>query len=97
MVYEEEIRRGIAWLEAEYPGNIERIVIDDLDLASFERCPIGQIFGRQASKEMSCFDEHWSTEHGFQPSGPCTQEDFHELTEDWKTILRARKSVPESR
>lgn len=44
-MYEAEIARGMAWLDAERPGWRERLDRTRLDMSNPDRCPLGQEFG----------------------------------------------------
>jgi hypothetical protein len=63
----EAVNLGAAWLDANYPGWVEMMRLETLDLASSCDCILGQRFGDYcdfcaANPEMS---RQWRWEHGF--------------------------------
>lgn len=53
MTYEDRIEQGAAWLDETQPGWERRLDIGQLDLASCERCVLGQVFmDRAKATEM---------------------------------------------
>lgn len=103
-MYEDEIKRGMAWLEEIRPGSLATINLDRLDLSSPEDCPLGQIFAWDAVDSGSGYA--WATRmHSMlrnpRPDDCCgacrygfccpDANGFPALTEEWKEALQARE------
>jgi len=44
-MFEKQIARGMAWLDENFPGWVEKIVLENLNLGSSCDCVLGQTFG----------------------------------------------------
>lgn len=104
-MFEREIEKGIALLEAKRPGSLEKVQPERLDMASTLRCVLGQGLAEEAraSGYGTGFGLAYSTfpELGGTFSGPCPMdaygfscredEHFAILTEEWREALKARR------
>ncbi len=102
--YHEAASRGAALLDERNPGWWRRIDLDKLNVRSIHCCPLGQVYGRygpgiDALKLIRLSDRSLS---GFSigPVGdyedvvsPERQAKWAQLTEAWKSIIRARLEV----
>lgn len=94
-MYEQEIQRGIAWLEAEHPEvRLDSIDLDVLLLTDWERCILGQLLGEVSCLRIIEADKAWAVQHGFHLMGG-DEAEWDLLTREWVRILRARRTAPE--
>lgn len=70
-MYEEEVKRGGAWLDQVDPGWYKKINIDQLNLDDYGRCTLGQTLGQNVSMNL-CSDGAFSWSHGFALNEPDT-------------------------
>jgi hypothetical protein len=82
------VARGVAFLDREEPGWEQRIVGSTLDVNSFQRCVLSQIYGsyREGRKVLHLLFPV-AMIHGFWP---CTPRDIHELNHAWLTVIESR-------
>ena len=97
-MYEEQIHKGIAWLESEQPEvDLDSVNLDSLDLVDWYRCILGQLLGGVKCKNIIDANQAWAEEHGFTLTDERdTYDKWEILTLEWARILRARRGVPES-
>ena len=99
--FELEVRRGMAWLDANYPGWVGRIDLDNLVLSDCYKCVIGQLAGsygfvfgrgpglrgyREAIANGFGLDDSVTRQVG-------TDREFWQLTDEWKRQIQARRDV----
>jgi hypothetical protein len=86
---------GAELLDHVSPGWEEEIDLDSLDLASYPRCILGQLFGSfetgyaDLSECLGLVYEQLDCDlFGFEISGLA---DYADLTEDWRTLITDRR------
>lgn len=93
-------KRGAYWLDHTYPEWLDAIDTTRLNLASTERCVLGQLMG--GGTYLDFVDAlrgadigvvlHWLLEHGFTMSMPMpTEAHWNLLTDAWKEQIRERR------
>lgn len=98
-MYEEQIRRGIEWLEIEHPEiDINAVDLGCLHMDEWDSCILGQLMGGIRSQHIIIMEngEDWAVRYGFHLMGG-DEAEWDLLTREWVRILRARKAAPESR
>jgi hypothetical protein len=94
MAYEQQIAKGVAFLDEKVPGWLDRIDIGRLDLRTGMYCVLGQLHDGDAdggAHALGLGRSAISTEavaHGFDDGGACVAPPTRPLTEEWKAALR---------
>lgn len=104
-MYEDVVKRGAEWLDKVAPGWDGRIDINNLDLAEYNHCSLGQTFGGVVSQNL-CADIGFSVCHGFTLTRKrvkgffrdrfieVAKSEWHQLSGAWtQEILRRRASA----
>lgn len=63
-MYEEQVKKGAAWLDEMSPGWYKAIDLGRLDLSAYDHCALGQTFGELACRNL-CADSKFSLANGF--------------------------------
>ena len=100
VMYEAEIARGMAWLDAQRPGWRERLELTRLDMRHASRCILGQGFypvsGGQSTgywDAMHLWGYPKMVELGFcLPSGS-SESAYGDLTREWRKALGAEGAM----
>jgi hypothetical protein len=99
----ERVARGVAWLDANKPGWVHRINVDDLDLRSCRYCVLGQVygyfFGAPFFGELGDGDGHLFArsigvyaDTAGSGDGQALTAEINELTELWKRAVAERQA-----
>lgn len=91
-VVQKRVRQGIAHLNTNYPGWLEKINADELDISSFTHCVLGQLEGSYA-KGLERLGSNDGFLLGFEGSDLIIDE---ELTEEWRRSIRELRAEKES-
>lgn len=96
----ERVAAGVAWLDAKAPGWIDRVDLDELQMASTCSCVLGQLFHGYyyapitLGEAMLCgFDTELDVEDA--ESAARASKEFVALTDEWRRVITERReSVP---
>lgn len=91
------VERGITWLNFRFPGWVEKIDLDTLDLNNNSCCVLGQLFGDSMCIHLIYgYKEEgktWADKHAFDiQTGLFCDEAYAELTEIWKQKILDTRS-----
>lgn len=95
-MFEAQVRRGVAVLDGYEPGWRARVDVGTLDMASYQLCVLGQVFGsfdRAPVELLDPDDMALAASLGFDlrfaPIGerPTTEERFAQLTREWRAAI----------
>lgn len=96
-MFEREIAQGINFLNNVYPGWVDKINLNELDMGNSRKCIIGQLYG-----DYCDIIEKLESEYGFyRLDYAFTSHNSYHSTLEWKSaILKLRKnnildSIPE--
>lgn len=106
MDYTENVRRGAAFLDANYPDWHKRINRHTLNMEKYSTCILGQTLG---GNKVLCFDlvynsdgrsvkdansiregDKWAFDHGFATEQPTKMETYLYLRRAWLDLIDAR-------
>jgi hypothetical protein len=98
LMYYEEIKRGMAWLDKEQPGWEALIDFEELNMMSLCNCVKGQVLGERAYPHnpggfLTEKQAEWEAQHGFFP---WDREDEETLRERWIAAITARRKEAEN-
>lgn len=97
------IRRGMDWLDEQFPGWLEQIDPESIDLSSSCDCLLGTLdhnfyeaMLRAGHAEVSDFgiitpDWEWARDHGFAATSSIHFEEWDVLTAMWRQRIAMRK------
>lgn len=89
---EQRVEAGIAWIEANIPGGLERINTRTLNTVGIWTCPLAQALGKNYwyAVELCGLSRVRSIALGFMRDDDNPDETFVDLTEAWRRKLRER-------
>lgn len=95
-MFEQQIAAGMQWLDRHVPGWEQRIDVNRLGLHDCERCVIGQLVGNYKEwiggyhqTSLPTVTKAMAVNLGFN-----TTINYHQLTNEWKSAILARRSRP---
>ena len=96
-MFEAEVKRGIAWLDANIPGWLDKIDLERLDLRVCDRCVVGQVLGSYNNlfdATAPAWEDRFAM--GFNARIPFGNSIlWQDLTNQWKKQIKARLQVRE--
>lgn len=95
----DRVAAGVAWLDEHVLGWQDRVVVEQIEMASVCRCVLGQIFGSFYSAPLDEFDQ--AAALGFDARLPddgeadidVTPRDFMALAEEWERVITERRAA----
>ena len=104
MLYmEKEVREGISWLDAKFPGWEKLIDFEKLDMGHHDSCVVGQLELKHRVRDalLEAFLDDFPKQLGFNipwPSGdrwdPQLEDGIYDdLAKTWKTLLSRRSAA----
>lgn len=90
-MYENQIARGIELLDKQHPGWREKINLDDLSIASSDRCIVGQLYGSFWNGAEQMVPTYGSSRPFWEEHGLYLERvgGYGRLTKEWKLALSA--------
>lgn len=106
-MYKKEAAKGAGWLDVNNPGWVNKISVKSLNLAKFESCVLGQVYGEyEAIRLSSQGGLNWAVKHGFiLPTRekrflffltavlPPNRSDYAKLTAAWSWEISRRQAA----
>lgn len=101
---EERVAAGMAWLDEQYPGWVDRADLDRIDVGSDCDCPLGQELGDFADAPLLLAEavtlgfyaerDLWVAIPFGRPTHSPAEVDaeYAELTEVWRELILARRA-----
>jgi hypothetical protein len=89
----ERVAAGVAWLDENVPGWAERIDLEQLNLASCQRCVLGQLFGDFNDAPQPASGLVTSAHLGFdRHHGEPNFTAYSALTAEWRRVIEQRQA-----
>lgn len=88
-MFEAKIITGMKWLDLHYPGWIDKVNLDILNIRSCGLCIIGQVIGVEECKILAEKPFPF-VKRGFMT--PSYSREYDTLTEEWKQAILKRRA-----
>lgn len=85
-MFSEQIAAGVAYLDENHPGWVDKVDLDVLYMGDSATCVLGQLVGEMEYFMTPVSSREWAAEHGFEVWYP---PHYIPLGDEWKDVIQA--------